>query len=155
MRWSFCCRWSIVAMRPRIPCEKRCFRQSPLQVDKELTSCGGGGYTAGNPAPVAQLDRASVYGTGGWGFEPLQAQCASTYPYDTEEVGRTDSMNTISRRQFLGHSALAIAAGACLGPAARQLRNAPPSPLRSSPGQRHWHHEYRQEPHPHASFRDS
>ena len=24
-------------------------------------------------APVAQLDRASVYGTEGWGFEPLQA----------------------------------------------------------------------------------
>ena len=26
-----------------------------------------------NAAPVAQLDRASVYGTEGWGFEPLQA----------------------------------------------------------------------------------
>jgi hypothetical protein len=25
-------------------------------------------------APVAQLDRASVYGTGGWGSESLQAQ---------------------------------------------------------------------------------
>ena len=24
-------------------------------------------------APVAQLDRASVYGTEGWGFEPSQA----------------------------------------------------------------------------------
>ena len=24
-------------------------------------------------APVAQLDRASVFGTEGWGFEPLQA----------------------------------------------------------------------------------
>jgi sugar phosphate isomerase/epimerase len=34
-------------------------------------------------------------------------------------------MNTISRRRFLGQGALAFAAGACLGPAAKQLRAEP------------------------------
>jgi sugar phosphate isomerase/epimerase len=34
-------------------------------------------------------------------------------------------MNAISRRQFLGQSALAVAAGTCLGPAARTLRADP------------------------------
>ena len=38
----------------------------------ELTESGRS-TKLGSIAPVAQLDRASVYGTEGWGFEPLQA----------------------------------------------------------------------------------
>ena len=41
-------------------------------------------------APVAQLDRASVFGTGGWGFESLQAYPLS-YPAPCDkpfEIGR-------------------------------------------------------------------
>ncbi len=47
-------------------------------------------------APVAQLDRATVFGTVGWGFEPLRAHCLSAsrhgdcgpadHPADSERV---------------------------------------------------------------------
>lgn len=43
---------------------------------QRLVRWGGLCYGYGPPAPVAQLDRAPVFGTGGWGFESLRARSA-------------------------------------------------------------------------------
>ena len=54
-----------------------CFSQEMLEIQKKLTimSVLAQRQTQARSvqAPVAQLDRALVYGTKGWGFESLQA----------------------------------------------------------------------------------
>ena len=49
--------------------------------------CTGRVSSIRESAPVAQLDRAPVFGTGGWGFESLRVYRALGYPGEREGIG--------------------------------------------------------------------
>ena len=55
-----------------------------------------------NPAPVAQLDRASDYGSEGWGFDSLQARHLFTFRKKYNH-GRRIKEKERRRTQLYGH----------------------------------------------------
>ncbi len=73
---SRCPLWALSAGFDRSGCFE-CHRARPIPFGKSRAACAHAVTTLSDTAPLAQLDRASVYGTEGREFESLRARYAN------------------------------------------------------------------------------